>query len=433
MKPQTHLSVESWRQAACFIVLSTLVTACSDSSDLENLDEATTVADSTNQSIDNNQSMADPLIQNSVPVNFDITVPYYLSDELSLELRWGDINITASWVGGQFWSATGEFPTQTTHPLEITFYDRFGAIELARHTQQYSVGSNAEAALIITAEQFDANHFDNDADGKNNLEELNAGTDPLIDEASLLEIADSYAMSTYHSAFSRLSVSSQFESRLPDDRPFVDTITIEPELNGQSQQVFGDFVFNFDANGNGTLNLNDIDGVGRFEPGLSATRTHTDDSISWTGRVVTSDSEYVHRESATNTVSAIDENLYQFVQESSGGNYGTYKFEWETSADLTGQLIEGTSLCQPVSGTVTLTQRSTYRTSAFETSINDYDITISKEIDDLYWRVTRVTNETDVVEYFARELQILFHPDKPDSAYFICDFVEFNTNETNAE
>jgi len=369
----------------------------------------------------------DPLPQNMIPVTFEITVPFYLSNELRVELVWGEINLTAMWVSGQIWTATGEFPTETEHLLTITFYDKNGAVELARYQQKYRVGSNASESVRIAAEQFDASQFDSDADGVNNLVELNAGTNPFADEDSLLEIADSFALNNFGSQYSRISVSQNFESLIHQDRPYVDTYETDGRVYVATgyyyKTLFGKFRINIDVDGNGTLEVNSDEPPRRFLPMLSATRINSGSSISWTGEYVTSDSDYFFRENITNTVSVVGENLRSFVQDITGRNAGTYQFSWESNANLTGKRIEGSSLCKPVAGTFTETRQNNYDNSDLSTTI--VVTTASKELDDPYWRVVSVHNDSETTEYFARDLEILRDSDDEDSAFFRCDFVDF--------
>jgi len=121
--------------------------------------------------------------QTTVRVDFNITVPMYMSsDELQLELIWGEKIFNASWVGDEYWTASAEFPTETDNLLTVTFYDQNGEIELARYSQQLRTGSNVTEPLVILADQFDTDLFDEDGDGVNNLDELVAGTEPTVDE-----------------------------------------------------------------------------------------------------------------------------------------------------------------------------------------------------------------------------------------------------------
>jgi|GEM_PF-4706619 len=57
-----------------------------------------------------NSSMPDPLVQNTTVVEFDITVPAYVSDALEVRVTWSDFAIAAEWVGDELWSATANLP-----------------------------------------------------------------------------------------------------------------------------------------------------------------------------------------------------------------------------------------------------------------------------------------------------------------------------------
>lgn len=373
------------------------------------------------QPVSGNPVVEDPLIQNLIPVTFEITVPVYLSNELRVELSWGDINLTALWVGDQFWTASGDFPTDTEHQLTIIFYDNNGAIELAEFSQEYRTGSNATESFLVLAEQFDATQFDRDGDGVNNLSELIAGNDPLVDEDSDLEIEDFYAISNPGGVFSRMSVSESFESRLSENRPQLNTFESDPD---SIALVSGNI--NIDTDGNGTLDVNADVAPRRNLLALAGTRTHSESSISWAGIRNEWGSEYTHIETVTNTVSIADANLRNFVEEVAGSNRGTFDFRWETSTNLMGNLIEGTSLCEPVAGTFTASHQTA------DPDISVVVTTVSKDIDDPYWRVivedddanNLSDNESQTREYFVRELRILQREAAPESAFFICDFVD---------
>lgn len=379
------------------------------------------------EAVNNSPVVADPLIQNTVPVTFDINVPFYLSNELQVKLVWGDINITAIWVVGQLWSATGEFPTETEHPLTITFYDNNGAVELARYNQPYRVSPNSTVSehVYISAEQFDANQFDSDGDGVNNLAELNVGTDPF-DQDSLLILSDALALSISRSQYSRISASQTFESHIQQDRPYVDMYEIKrreelPTGEYKYNNLYGNFRINIDSDGNGSLDVDSDEAVTYYGPRLSATRINSGSSITWTAEHSQYDGDYAHRENITNTVSVVDENLRSFVQEATGHNNGTFRFSWMSSANLTGRLIEGTSLCKPVAGTFTETRQTNYIDLSDKTIVT----TASKKIDDPYWKVVTTDTNSGTIEYFARDLEILHDTDDEDSAFFTCDFVDF--------
>ena len=113
-------------------------------------------------------------------VDFDITVPAYQSDALQIRLIWGDKDITASWVVDETWAISDDFPVNTEHPLTVMFNDNNGGIELGSFETNFSIGNAATSTFTITADQFDTDRWDSDSDEVSNLNELIAGTDPLV-------------------------------------------------------------------------------------------------------------------------------------------------------------------------------------------------------------------------------------------------------------
>ena len=372
-----------------------------------------------NQPATNNPVVLVPLIQNTLMVNFDITVPAYRSSELRMELVWGDTNLSAKWVGDELWSAVGEFPSDTEHLLTVTFYDRNGEIELDKFSEAYRTSSNPTDSFQILADQFDASQFDDDGDGVNNLEELMSGTDPSLDEDSLLQIKDKYSLGSN----SRMSVSSSFERGLSDDRPFFDTFERLPVDGGYPGTDFGEI--DIDAQGNGTRTFSrSLQGTWLKLDGI---RTNSGSAITWEGTRNAYDGDYGHTVDFTNTVTVVDDKARRYVEEIKGSNVGTYQFGWDISANLTGHLVDDTALCVPVAGVATIVSRSNYWDS---NGITTTTTTISKDIDDPYWRVVGVNAENETSEYFVRELEI-YRPyigasakTAPEFKYFICDFVD---------
>ena len=123
------------------------------------------------------QSVPDPLVQNLAVVDFDITVPAYMSDALQVRVVWGDFDVMAQWVGDEYWSAIADFPTNTQHPLVVTFSDDNGETTLGTVEQSFKTGSGDMEVFTVTADQFDTDRWDKDGDSISNLDEPGSGTD----------------------------------------------------------------------------------------------------------------------------------------------------------------------------------------------------------------------------------------------------------------
>lgn len=373
-----------------------------------------------NEPLTGSPVVTDPMTQNTIAVNFDITVPAFQSNALRVDLVWGDLNLTAGWMGDELWSASAEFPTETEELLTVTFYDNNGAIELAQYSQTFRTGSNAAQAHQISVNQFDTDQFDDDEDGVSNLEELIAGSDPTVDESSILEIRDSATISEG----SRISVSTDLESLVSQERPI--SFHFSEQLEG-NRTILQDI--QIDLAGNGTLVSNWS--AGCVYKNLSGTRTHVDNSITWEAtQTHDDDCDFIHTTNLTNTITVIDESTRTFVEEMNARYAGTFTDSWQASTQITGQLVDGTSLCEAIAGTYSLTHRGNGNSQFSRQTL------ISKAIDDLYWRVETesirtVFNNGDVVsedvqasEYFVRELRFTNNTNSENPNLFICDFVD---------
>ena len=364
--------------------------------------------------------VVDPLIQNRILVSFDISVPAYQSDELRLEVVWGEMTLIAGWVGDEFWAVSAEFPADTQERLTVTFYDNNGAIELASFSQWFRTGSNATEAFQISADQFGADQFDDDGDGVSNLDELITGTDPTAVEDSLLEIRDFFKASNVYG----ISVNESLESKLSEERPISASYQ---ETIGSTRIIDNDI--QIDSDGNGTVTSDDT-WTCQFDR-ISGIRTHAGNAITWEATRAEHDCDFSLRASATTTVTVIDENTRTFVEQRESSRTGSFSNSWQARTDLVGQLIAGTSLCEPVSGTF------------YENFVSNgdnprgrYITNVSKEADDPYWRVQVqrldfgyvdgefVERPVQPSEYFARELILGRNTSSENRGKFICDFVD---------
>ena len=154
MKPRTPFSAKSILFPSLVFVTAMVVTGCSGSSDsgssqiepdnqsTEDLVDSSSgtndspnsddmnsvpivpVGDTENESIESPavDPESSPVVSQPSPatirVDFDITVPSYMSNELQVRLDWGDINTTAEFIRDESWSVTENFSIQHGKPLD---------------------------------------------------------------------------------------------------------------------------------------------------------------------------------------------------------------------------------------------------------------------------------------------------------------------------
>jgi len=114
----------------------------------------------------------------STRVTFEITVPSYTSEELQLDVFWGDNELQAGWVVDENWTVSDVLPANSESELRVVFYDHFGSTTLATFDSSLEIFDQETQTFTVSANEFDSDRWDNDADEVSNLDELRLGTDP---------------------------------------------------------------------------------------------------------------------------------------------------------------------------------------------------------------------------------------------------------------
>ena len=210
----SSITATPFRLAATLLISGLLASACSSSGSPQTEplldDPINTIAVS-----------GDPLVLNVVAVEFNITVPAYVSDTLQVGVAWGEKNLTVGWIGDELWSVRDDFPINTEHRLMVTFYDNNGEVTLGSFEQNFRTGTNALEVYTVRADQFDTDRWDNDSDGVSNIDELTAGTDAFESPRILLfsETQDfrHSSIETAVRALEELAASNNFQTDRAND------------------------------------------------------------------------------------------------------------------------------------------------------------------------------------------------------------------------
>jgi len=400
-------SIENCQTFRLLTLVSTLLLgACSSSSDSSGSSTSMNPA-----TIDSNQNDAPPLIEGSITtevdgsitsdpitpsltrVDFEITVPAYMSNSLQVDLTWGEQTIPVQWVGDEVWSASGDLLSNTNNPLLVTFFDDNGAITLAHVETSFTTGINSAQTLQISAEQFDSSAWDTDNDGISNLDESIAGTNPLLDESALLDVRESLDFST----IGNYSLNF-YESRIPEERPYLEQL--EESLNCCVTRTTN---IDIDESGTGTYFIESIQSV-NFDTTTSretGARTTSENSIAWngtsywfnSGAAVGRNNEFNY---TTTLLEGSQRSIVGSIRINSPGTSDPNDSFIEFS--LIGEVIEGTQRCAPVSGMVS---REFFHNG-------NTIITASKGINERYWNVNSRTGEEYLVNDIGTTFQCAF-------------------------
>jgi len=351
----------------------------------------------------------DPLVQNRTQVDFGITVPAYQSDALQVRLTWGDIDVTAGWVGDELWSTSLDLPTNTEFPLRVIFSDRNGALTLASFETLLRTGENSGELIQINAEQFDSDSWDDDNDNLSNLNEVLGGTDPLAQEQ--LEIRDSYAY-----FLSLALVVEFFEQALPAERPYFESAVVLPPADFNPPYSESEKTIELDAFGTGSYldSFTRENPSNRFGTRQVGTRTNTGESLNWTGVYNTFDTS--DGVSVRNEFSFENRVLDAAQRRQNGMSTLAWRdnsevYEQNITYDVTGRVVNDTAQCEATSGTIVEVFSGFTRTRRAD----NQKTTLTKGPQDDYWSVSVATPDGDVVEqYFVQNL----------SAEFYCGFAD---------
>ena len=404
------------RFAALFLISSLLLSGCSSSSGSPPISENGNIVGE----IDSNPTageviesdMSGPLGQNVTRVDFNITVPAYLSNELQVQFLWGDIGVSANWQVGQSWTATMDLPTNSGNLLVVNFADRNGEIILGTYEQQLNTTSNATDSYLIQADQFDTVRWDADGDGVSNLTELLAGNDPLVDESLSLEIRDSLNSEGQRAMVLIGIYSQRFETAIPDERPYFDDqemVVPMPESDIFAERT--QLTIDIDTSGNGTYyNFSQVQYSPSDFTNLSqeGTRTRTDSSVQWTGLFRSySAGGSCNLDNVTFTIETdrLDGGLIrQESVQNHNANCSTSNDMIGITYAVTGVTVGESEFCEAITGTIRLRRNGDRQVSV-----------ISKTSDATHWNVNvSDRNGQFVEEYLVPSIDLEFYCEHAD-------------------
>ncbi len=320
----------------------------------------------------------------------------------------------------------------STLRLVVSFRDRNGGFTLGSYDDVLATGMAASETYQISADEFVFNMWDSDSDGVSNLDELIAGTDPEVVQVikeGLREFSEPYSFWGINPMRSLSRASGYYEPRIPAQRPYTeqseyflpydpDNFTYDPDIHEFNWPLEVTNTISIDIDESGTGNFSDTQRT--WEPTNThtteqiATRTETDDVITWAGifyEIDTSAYRGIDLQFST-TTRIIDEQTRWQQGTVSRAAIGLPINPVDVSYTLTGTVSDDNSYCSPDFGTLTFTAEYQVQTPIWEADF--LETTVSKEATDQYWLVVDRTVDGDVVEeYLIPSLS---------GAFFFCDY-----------
>ena len=347
----------------------------------------------------------------TVKVSYEITVPKHQSNELLLNLVWGEVAASAQWVSDELWTAEVDLPGNTEETLAVTFYDRNGAVELASYEALFATGTDLTQTYKISAGQFDQLRWDSDEDGISNFAEVVAGTDPFYDEYLNAEIVDE--------VYVDLGINA-WEGRLSDERPYKEYLEEIPPVpeQGPPRGLTHTLNIDIDSSGNGTVSeYRQCCLPPWYKTTWEATRSVAETSVLWEGSIYYYDSEYSHSQNTEfkHLASSVGADTYRYEGTEVFSSAASYREVITTEVNIVARRIEGTLKCEPLYGTSSYQKTG----STWNPADERRETSIVKQEGDVYWKVRSVivdlnTNQETIVYRLARNL----------STPLGCNFVE---------
>lgn len=375
------------------------------------------------------ESVASPVDPDIARVQFNMTVPAYMSDALQVEIDWSSGSERAQWVVDEDWTATIDFPSNNGlyYYFNVRFLGNNGLTILGSYDMQFSYEDNAgtTSVIVIDADDFDTIRWDNDQDGATNLNELRAGTDPDVSSQvyplpvlTTIVHPDNFAGTSSRSKLAEFSAG--YEDVLSDERPYF-FHEHEPLEEGSIYGTTRTVTVEIDAFGNAAYEFEDI----WYDPNTTQTRrkvglrVNTGSSIQWSGTsyYLGSGAYRGHEYEFSNETRIIDAGVLGQQGTVVGGPIGYAVGGLSLTYDIQGPLLPNTGYCQPTAGTLAFNDR--YDTDPYDVEgarlpVN-YLFEVSKRVADEFWNVLVFDSDNGLIDnYLVQRLDFQFRCDFQD-------------------